>query len=99
MKTKHGLFIRYGLRHTAYRLFETPPRGVAAAQRGAILPLVAIGIGALLAMAGLALDMGHDNLNSQLHSTMPNLPWGRRMYRAKLSEFFMRNNIQFNLIG
>lgn len=35
----------------------------AAAQRGAILPLVAIGMLALLAMAGLALDMGHGYLN------------------------------------
>ncbi|MDD1622665.1 MAG: Tad domain-containing protein [Methylococcaceae bacterium] len=35
----------------------------AAAQSGAILPLVAIGMLALLAMAGLALDMGHAYLN------------------------------------
>ncbi|MFZ2406414.1 MAG: Tad domain-containing protein, partial [Methylobacter sp.] len=56
MKTKNKLFILYGLRRTGYR-------HVAAGQRGAILPLVALGMGALLAMAGLALDMGHGYLN------------------------------------
>ncbi|MGZ8160538.1 MAG: Tad domain-containing protein [Methylobacter sp.] len=56
MKTKNKLFIHYGLRHTGYR-------HVAVGQRGAILPMVALGMGALLAMAGLALDMGHGYLN------------------------------------
>lgn len=63
MNTKDGLFIRYGLRHTGYCLFQGKPRRVAWNQRGAILPLTAIGMGALLAMAGLALDMGHSYLN------------------------------------
>ncbi len=63
MNTKNGLLIHYGLRHTGYRLLESKPHRVAMAQRGAILPLVAVGIGALLAVAGLALDMGHGYLN------------------------------------
>lgn len=63
MNTKNGLLIHYGLRRTGYRLLENKPRRVAMAQRGAILPLVAVGIGALLAVAGLALDMGHGYLN------------------------------------
>lgn len=41
MKTKDRVFIRYGLRNTGYRLFESKPRRVAVGQRGAILPLVA----------------------------------------------------------
>ncbi|MGR9013180.1 MAG: pilus assembly protein TadG-related protein [Gammaproteobacteria bacterium] len=63
MKTKDGVFIRHSLRHTDYRLSEPSPRRIAVGQRGAILPLVAIGMAALLAMAGLALDMGHGYLN------------------------------------
>jgi Flp pilus assembly protein TadG len=63
MKTKDGVFIRYGLRHTGYRLFEGHSRRVAVDQRGAILPLVAIGMLALLGVSGLALDMGHLYLN------------------------------------
>ncbi|MGZ5055217.1 MAG: TadE/TadG family type IV pilus assembly protein, partial [Methylobacter sp.] len=62
MQTKDVVFIRFGLQQTYYRLFE-PPRHIAVAQRGAILPLVAIGMAALLAMGGLALDMGHGYLN------------------------------------
>ena len=63
MNKNDWISIRYGLRHTGYRLFENSPRCVAVGQRGAILPLVAIGMGALLAMAGLALDMGHGYVN------------------------------------
>jgi hypothetical protein len=57
MNKNDWISIRYGLRHTGYLLFENSPRCVAVGQRGAILPLVAIGMGALLAMGGLALDM------------------------------------------
>lgn len=46
-----------------YRLLVNPPRRVAVIQRGAILPLAAIGLLALIAMGGLALDMGHAYLN------------------------------------
>ena len=48
MNMNDWISIRFGLRHTGYRLFENSPRRVAAAQRGAILPLAAIG------MTGLA---------------------------------------------
>ncbi|TRW89692.1 TadE/TadG family type IV pilus assembly protein [Candidatus Methylobacter oryzae] len=63
MKVKDRLFIHYDLPHTGYRLFKSLPRRMAVGQQGAILPLVAIGMGALLAMTGLALDMGHSYLN------------------------------------
>jgi Flp pilus assembly protein TadG len=63
MDTKDSLFMRYGLQHIGCRLYEPPSRRIATGQRGAILPLVAIGIGALVAVAGLALDMGHGYLN------------------------------------
>ncbi len=51
MKAKNNLFMAGNLRRNAVN------------QRGAILPLVAIGMGTLVAMAGLALDMGHGYLN------------------------------------
>ncbi|HEY8037127.1 MAG TPA: pilus assembly protein TadG-related protein [Methylobacter sp.] len=59
MNTKYWLFIR----HRSYPLVAGSPRGITVNQQGAILPLVAIGLGALLAMTGLALDMGHLYLN------------------------------------
>jgi Flp pilus assembly protein TadG len=46
-----------------YQLFVNTPQRFEVAQRGAILPLAAIGMMALLGMAGLALDMGHAYLN------------------------------------
>jgi Flp pilus assembly protein TadG len=55
--------IRYGLRHAGYRLVESSARRIAVAQRGAILPLVATGMLAVVTVAGLALDMGHGYLN------------------------------------
>jgi hypothetical protein len=63
MNTNDWISIRYGLRHTGYRLVENSHLRVAVGQRGAILPLTAVGIAALLAMGGLALDMGHGYLN------------------------------------
>jgi hypothetical protein len=63
MNMNDRISMRYGLQHTGYRLVENSPRRVAAAQRGAILPLVVIGMLAVLAMGGLALDMGHGYLN------------------------------------
>ena len=62
MIAKHRVSIRYDLPPTGYRLFKSPCRR-SRLQRGAILPLVTIGMGALLAMAGLTLDMGHLYLN------------------------------------
>lgn len=59
MKTKDRIFIRYDLPNTGCRLFER----FAVSQRGAILPLVAIGMLALVGVSGLALDMGHLYLN------------------------------------
>jgi hypothetical protein len=46
-----------------YGLFVNPPRRDAVAQRGAILPLFAIGLLTFIAMTGLALDMGYAYLN------------------------------------
>ncbi len=46
-----------------YRLILNTPQRFEVAQRGAILPLTAIGMLALLAMGGLALDMGYAYLN------------------------------------
>lgn len=63
MKIKDGLFIHFGSRYTDYRLFAGNLQHAASAQRGAILPLAAIGMLALVGVSGLALDMGHLYLN------------------------------------